>query len=178
MATCSDSCINDGIKILTQIIEIIIQGDSSKNAPAIIQLLTNALVTFQCSLPPNVITTIKEQLKLLNDLAIKTVEQETIAYITIIAGTFIILTMFIYITMYMGDKNKNIIILFFILSIVVIIIAFAGLFLWLRSIFTSNSTQYGDILTSITDTLNKVITAGQNAFCCLGSCSICTTCPV
>lgn len=176
MSTCTDSCVNDGIKTLTQIIEIIIQGAQPAAAPTIIQLLTNALVTFQCTLPPNVITTIKDQLKLLNNLATTTLEQENIAYITIIGGTFIILTIFIYITMYVGDKNTTM--LFFILSILIIIIAFGGLFLWLRSIFTSASTQYGDILTPITDILNDTIAAGRNAFCCLSSCSICTTCPL
>lgn len=54
--SCDANCINIGIKTSIQIIEAIIQGSISppSSAAMVIQLLTNAIQTFQCSLPPDI----------------------------------------------------------------------------------------------------------------------------
>lgn len=176
MTTCTASCVDDGIETLVELVAVIISGAVPTAAPTIIQLLTNALVTFQCKLPKNVITTINDQLLLLRNLTTTTLEQENIAYLTILAGTFLILIIFIFTTILLESRNATI--LFFILSIIVIFIAFGGLFLWLRSIYTSTDTQMKKILSTIGGVLNKTIEAGQNAFCCLQGCQPCATCPI
>ena len=181
---CTDACVNQGIVTLGELVSATITGafrdpqqkNPSKTASDINQLLTNALVTFQCNLPKDVIKTIEDQLTLLRNLTTTTLEEENVAYLTIIGGTFLLLTIFIYVTILMADRTATI--KFFILSILVIIIAFAGLFFWLRSIFTSTSDQTVKIVTKITNILNQTIEAGQNAFCCLGSCRICPPCPI
>lgn len=173
--SCTDTCVTSGISTLGKIVEIIITGAEPAAAPTIIQLLTNALVTFQCKLPPNVVQTIKNELVLLQTISTTTLKQENTAYLTIIFGTFLLLTILCYVAMYIGG---NAITICFVLSIIIIIVAVIVLAYWLDSIFTSSGKQVSTILTTIGTLLDNTIAAGNEAFCCLGSCSTCSTCPI
>lgn len=171
--SCDDTCVNTGIKTLEQIVQSIIQGSQPAAAPVIIQLLTNALLTFRCKLPPQVLEQLKEQLSVLSDISIATLSQVNTAYIVVIFLTLFLLTLFNYISIL--SQSTNITVIMMILSVFIIIAATIGLYIWISSIYRNVST---DALTNIRTLLNDVIRAGQEGFCCLGSCSSCSTCPI
>lgn len=173
--SCTDTCVSGGISTLYKIIEIVITGAQPTAAPTIIQLITNALVTLQCKLPPNVIEIVENQLVLLQDISTNTLKQETIAYVTVIFSTFLLLTILCYIAMYMGGSA---ILVCGIISVVVIIIALFGLLYWLDTILVTSGNQISVILSTLKDLLQNTVAAGREAFCCLGPCSICATCPI
>ena len=179
--SCTSDCVHTGIKTLVQIIEVIIQGATCQNpnlscpiSKNIIQLLTNAITTFQCKLPQNIINLISTQISLLDEQATNNVQQTNTAYIVVIFVTLFILVIFNYVNTLMASSTATIV--FFVLSLFIVILGAIILYLWLKSIFNNSTLQVTKILTHIKNVLNDVITAGQEGFCCLGQCTTCTTC--
>lgn len=175
MSDCTDNCVNQGIKTLSQIILSIIQGALPPDAAQkVTQLLTDALNTTRCKLPPDIIKVIKTQISLLQEISVNTLSRINTAYLVMFTITFIILVIFNYVALLLMEQFY--IILFFILSILVIIINMIILYFWIRSIYNNASEQGLVISTETIKILNEIIAAGQEGLCCLGQCSACTTC--
>lgn len=161
--TCTDLCYNQGITFLTDIINnILVHVYGSTGATFIESRLRAAFNTFQCKLPTQLVNKI-------TTISTNVISQTNTAYLVVIFITFLLLVIFNYVALLL--QTRDAIIIFFALSIFIIILAAVVLYLWINSIYSTAATQI------ITD-LNDIIKAGKEGICCLGSCSgfVCTLC--
>lgn len=157
MSTCDDACVDNGIQFLNGIITQILIAAYPNIPPTfpppylIIEArLKEAFNTFQCNLPPDLVEKITKTLSMVNT-----------AYIVVIFATFLLLVIFNYVAILVNSQPVTIGL--FILSILVIIIAVAILYVWIQSIYSS-----------AIETLNNAVKAGQEGLCCLaGTCNAC-----
>jgi hypothetical protein len=118
--------------------------------------LINAFKTFECTLPNDIVNQI-------NNESSSTISKVNLLYVVIIFSTLIILTIFIFLGMYLQQY-----LLFSILSVVLIILAAIILLFALNSIYKISSDNVSILLTNIQDAIN-------NGYCCLGG-GNCVTC--
>lgn len=159
--SCTNTCVNTGIKTLEQIVQSIIQGAQPQAAPAIIQLLTNAFISLQCELPPNIIQSIVT-------ISSNTASKINTAYIIVIFVTLFILISIQFISNFLTPWWQ---IILYLLSILVMIGAAILLSYWVSSVYATEGENLKILL-------NNVVSSVQEGFCCLGSCSTCKTCPL
>lgn len=175
MSTCTDECVNVGINFIRNIIlGVLVNVFGPIEGAQRVARINAAITTLQCKLPQNLLDSIENEIVILRNITTTTLEQENLAYILTIFGTIFLLTIFNFISQLIANTTATVI--FFILSILVIIVAVAGLYFWLQSIFNNSAIQATASITRTTDILNNTIQAFQEGFCCLGQCAPCSTC--
>ena len=167
--SCDANCINIGYKTLTQIIEAIIQGSIQppSSAAMVIQLLTNTIQTFQCSLPPDIENKITQLINQIVTQSETTVKNVNTLYVIVIFTVLLLIVIFNYMTIYVSW-------LFFILSIIVVIVGALIMYFGVNRLY--NTETISATLQDIKKLLVSVSTAGQLGLCCLGGCSNCISC--
>lgn len=125
-------------------------GGPCSDPNIILNQLINAFKTFDCKLPDDIVNQITTE-------SSTTVSTVNLLYVVVIFSTLIILTIFIFLGMYLEQY-----LLFSILSIVLIILAAIILLFALNSIYKQSSDTVSILLNDIKDAIDY-------GFCCLGT---------
>ena len=170
--SCDSTCIDTGLKTLTEIITAVIQGaQPGAGGEAMVQALTNASLTIRCKLPKDIQENIDNYISKIKDEVSTTIKSIYELYTIVIFSTLFLLVLFNYLTFFFQPSIWSSW-LFFFLSILVVIIGFLIIYFGTKSI-TNNADVYIENILAILKTIKQ---ATESGICCLGGCSACTTC--
>lgn len=178
--SCTDACVNKGVafieKTFLDTLKVVYPtGFPFPEWELVAGKYRAAFCTLQANLPPNIIDLISAQIVLIRTASETNITQTNTAYIVVIFVTLLLLVICNYVNLLIGSQTATII--FFVLSIIIVIAGAAILYFWLNSIFSASADQVAILFGHITDILNNVIGAGQKSLCCLGNCADCSLCP-
>lgn len=182
--SCTGACISSGVISLLEIIDLVLQGSLDALNPnpcapnscytIIIKKLGDAYQTISCKLPKDIDTRIRALITLISNEASNAVKKVNVFYAIIIFVTLWLLIIFLYLTIYVNNNTYTLI--FFIVSTIIIIIAALLLLFGANSIYNTSTTNVTNYLAEIGTIVTDIRLAGEQGLCCLGTCTLCTTC--
>jgi hypothetical protein len=164
----NDACFDNGISTLGEILLSTVSNangsDPGGTGAFYAGILIKTGLTISCELPPDIENNIKNLIIKISDQSYNVVLDNNILYIVIIFITLLLLTIFIFLAIYMQSENATWILA--IISIIVIIIAAVILFLALYNVYLKSFNNVKNYLTELDTILTKISGAIYNGVSC------------